>query len=139
MSGTGSLEDAPDAPLSVMVRFAVGRSIGVVGRQMLSVAVGYELYERTHSPFTLGLVGGVQVLPVIALFVPGGILVDKFDRRRLSAASQSVAALACLLLATASWAALPVAAYYAVLLLLGTAWAIQSPASSSLLPMLVGK
>jgi MFS family permease len=138
LSGS-SLEDAPDAPLSVMIRFAAGRSIGVVGRQMLSVAVGYELYERTHSAFTLGLVGGVQVIPVFALFVPGGILVDRFDRRRLSAVSMFVAALACLLLAFASWSALPLGAFYAVLLLLGSAGAIQSPASSSLLPMLVGK
>jgi MFS family permease len=122
-----------------MIRFAVGRSIGVAGRQMLSVAVGYELYERTHSPITLGLVGGVQVIPVLALFVPGGILVDRFDRRRLSAGSMAICALSCLLLAWASLAAAPIALFYAVLLLLGSALAVASPASSSLLPMLVSK
>jgi MFS family permease len=97
-----SAEEA-EAPLSVMVRFAVGRSIGVMGRQMLSVAVGYELYERTRSPLTLGLVGLVQVIPVFALFVPGGILADRYDRRKLSAISSTGAAVACGLLAVASF------------------------------------
>ena len=122
-----------------MVRFAVGRSIGVVGRQMLSVAVGWELYERTHSPLTLGLVGLVQVIPVFALFVPGGILADKFDRRFLSAISMTVAAAACAMLAAASWFHLPIAVFYAVLLVLGATNAVQSPASSALLPMLVAR
>jgi MFS family permease len=133
-----SAEEA-EAPLSVMVRFAVGRSIGVMGRQMLSVAVGYELYERTRSPLTLGLVGLVQVIPVFALFVPGGILADRYDRRRLSAISSTGAAVACGLLAVASWLTWPVAAFYGLLLCLGATTSIQSPASSALLPMLVAK
>jgi MFS family permease len=134
-----TLEEAPDAPLSVMLSFAMGRSIGVAGRQMLSVAIGYELYERTGSKFLLGLVGLVQVIPVFALFVPGGILVDRFDRRWLSTVSMSVGAAGCALMAWASWSTAPLAAVYAVLLLLGATSAIQSPASSALLPMLVSK
>lgn len=122
-----------------MWRFAIGRSIGVIGRQMLSVAVGYELYERTHDPLTLGLVGLVQVIPVFALFAPGGALADRFDRRFLAAISAAVGAVLCAALAAASWAALPVAVYYAVLLLLGASTSLQSPASSALLPMLVAK
>lgn len=121
------------------MRFAVGRSIGVIGRQMLSVAIGYELYERTGSKLTLGLVGLVQVIPVFALFVPGGILADKFDRRFLSAISSFGAGVACLLLAAGSWAQVPLWVIYALLLLLGSTTSLQSPASSALLPMLVAK
>ena len=54
------------------------------------VAVGWELYERTRSPLSLGLVGLVQVVPVIALFVPAGTLVDHRDRRLISALSAAI-------------------------------------------------
>lgn len=128
-----------DAPLSVMLRFAAARSASVLGRQMVSVAVGWELYERTRSPLTLGLVGLVQVIPVFALFVPGGILADRYDRRWLSALSAAAGGAACLLLAAASWAALPLWVYYAVLFALGSTVALQSPASSALLPLLVAR
>ncbi len=122
-----------------MWRFAGGRSIGVLGRQMLSVAVGYELYERTGDPLTLGLVGLVQVIPVFALFAPGGALADRFDRRFLSALSAAASAAGCAALAASSWAVLPVPFFYAVLLFLGATTSLQSPASSALLPMLVAK
>ena len=39
----------------------------VVAEQMLGVAVGWELYERTRAPLALGLIGLVQVLPVVLL------------------------------------------------------------------------
>lgn len=128
---------AEQAPLRVMLRYAAGRAVGVVGRQMLSVAVGWELYERTRSPLTLGLVGAVQLIPVFALFVPGGLLADRFDRRRLSAAMSLMAAVAALALAGASWSHQPLLAFYAALFALGASSAVQSPASSALLPMLV--
>lgn len=128
-----------EAPQSVMIRFAAGRSMGVLGRQMLSVAVGWELYERTRSPLTLGLVGLVQVIPVFALFAPGGALADRCDRRFLAAASATAGAVGCGLLALASWAVAPVPVFYAVLLMLGATTTLQSPASSALLPMLVAK
>jgi MFS family permease len=128
-----------DAPLSVMLRFAIGRSVGVVGRQMLSLAVGYELYERTRSPLTLGLVGLAQVIPVFALFVPGGILADKYDRRRLCAISLMVAGFATVALSAASRFDLPIAIFYLLLLVIGATVSVQSPASSALLPMLVAK
>lgn len=128
-----------EAPQSVMWRFAIGRSIGVLGRQMLSVAVGYELYERTRDPLTLGLVGLVQVIPVFALFAPGGALADRYDRRFLCALSAGAGAVLCAAMSATSHQQLPVPAYYAVLLLLGATTSLQSPASSALLPMLVAR
>ena len=40
--------------------YLIGRFIASVGQQMLTVAVGWELYERTHSALNLGLVGLTQ-------------------------------------------------------------------------------
>ena len=68
--------------------YVVGNLVANFGQQMLTIAVGWELYERTHSPMMLGYVGLVQVLPVIALFLPSGHLADRMDRRLILLAVQ---------------------------------------------------
>jgi len=113
-------------------RLAAARSLNTLGRQILSVAVGWELYDRTGSPLTLGLVGLVQVVPVVALFLPAGWLVDHRDRRVLTTLSALGVGLAGVGLAIASATHAPVVAYYALLLGLGVATALHSPASSAL-------
>lgn len=54
------------------VLFLCGRFLSSMGQQMMTVAIGYELYLRTHSPLVLGLVGLVQFLPVFFLTLPSG-------------------------------------------------------------------
>ena len=51
----------------VVRRFAGGRFGAVLGYQMVSVAVGWYLYERTGSALALGLVGAAEVAPVFLL------------------------------------------------------------------------
>ena len=53
-------------------RYLAGNLIGTLGFQMQGVAVGWELYERTHSALALGLVGLAQVAPLILFFLPAG-------------------------------------------------------------------
>src|SRR5262245_49212842 len=62
----------------------LGSFLEVVGQQMLGVAIGWELYERTRSPLALGLIGLVQVVPVVLLALPAGHLADRFDRKRIA-------------------------------------------------------
>jgi MFS family permease len=120
-----------------ILHIAAARALNAFGRQILSVAVGWELYERTRSPLTLGLVGLVQVVPVVALFLPAGWLVDHRDRRMLTTISATVTGLAGvgLALASATGAAVPV--YYALLFVLGCATVLHSPASSALVATIV--
>ena len=54
------------------------------GRAVLGTTVFWELYERTSSTLVLAAVGLIQVIPVVALFVPVGTLVDRSDRRTLT-------------------------------------------------------
>ena len=49
-----------------------GRFITAFANEMLSFAIGWELWLRTHSAFALGMVGLVQVVPVILLSLPAG-------------------------------------------------------------------
>jgi MFS family permease len=118
-------------------RYLAGNVLGTIGFQMQGVAVGWELYERTHSPLALGLVGLVQVLPVMLFFLPVGHLVDRYDRRRVLIVSQSVLVLAALGLAAVSAAHASVPLMYACLFLSGTSRAVIGPAKSALLPEIV--
>jgi MFS family permease len=104
---------------------------------MVNVAIGWELYERTGSALALGVVGLVQVIPIILLSLPAGHLADRFNRKRIVVISQSVMALASLGLMTLSFNQGSLILVYGCLLLIGIAVAFHSPASSTLLPQTV--
>jgi MFS family permease len=122
---------------STIAKLAAARSLNFLGRQILSVAVGWELYDRTGSPMTLGLVGLVQVVPVIAFFLPAGWLVDHTDRRLLTTIATTITGVIGVGISIASWTAAPVPVYYALLLVLGCSTSLHGPASGSLIPMLI--
>jgi MFS family permease len=104
---------------------------------MLQVALGWELYERTHSALALGLVGLATALPVVILALPAGHLADRMDRRRILVWAQIAFIVAGLALAALSYWRWPVALVYAVLLARGAAQAYNNPARQALLPRLV--
>src|SRR2546428_13826035 len=83
--------------------FTVGNLLSIMGRQMLAVAVEWEIYRRTHSATALGLVGLVIAIPVVALSLPAGHLADRFSRKRIILISKIFSALASVALALVSW------------------------------------
>jgi MFS family permease len=115
-------------------RYLSGNLIGTLGSQMQAVAVGWELYERTHSALALGLTGLVQFLPMILFFLPVGHIVDRFDRRTVVLAALAGQSLAAIGLAGVSAAEGPVPLIYLLLFLSGTARALLGPAKGALLP-----
>ena len=52
--------------------FLIGRLISNFGLQTLTVAVGWELYERTHSALALGLVGLTEAVTIFLFTLPSG-------------------------------------------------------------------
>jgi MFS family permease len=104
---------------------------------MLSGAVAWEIYDRTGSAFLVGLVGLVQVVPVVGLALVIGPLVDRSDRRTLLRAAQLLLGAVGLLLAAGSQLQLPLGAMYGALLLFGVGTALNAPSSSALVPQLV--
>lgn len=119
------------------LRYAAGGTLANIGGAMQSVAVGWDLYERTGSAMVLGGVGLVQVLPVILLAVPAGHLADRLDRRRIMLYAQAVIAACSVVLALLSWWGGSVPAIYACLALVAVARAFGGPASSAFWPGLV--
>jgi MFS family permease len=83
--------------------FTIGNLLSIIGRQMLAVAVEWEMYARTHSATALGLVGLVIALPVVALSLPAGHLADRFSRKQIILISQIFSAIFSVLLALVSW------------------------------------
>jgi MFS family permease len=118
-------------------RYLIGHVLAVLGQGMMFVAVGWELYDRTHSAFALGAVGAAQVIPLVLLVLPAGHVVDSYDRRRIVIAAEVAIALAAIGLAAASFTRAPVAIYYGLLFLYGAARTFQLPARQALMPNLV--
>ena len=121
--------------------YCLGWVISVLGQQVQSVAVQWQIFQKMGSgsrgALALGLVGGVQALPVMLLALPAGHLADRFDRRRIVMASQLFACLCSIGLAGATSAGAPVWSLYLLLGLAATGQAIGWPARSALLPQIV--
>lgn len=106
--------------------------------QVLSVAIGWRVYEITRNPLSLGLVGLCQFVPMFALTLPGGDLADRGDPRRvLSLSLIAEAVCGALLLAISVGEAHHVWAYYAVLVAVGAARGMAGASSQALVPFLV--
>ena len=123
--------------LRYVPQFALGRMVSTVGAQFVSVAIGWELYERTNDPWMLGLVGLAQVAPALVLTIPAGNVADRFPRRDVGLAASTLSLLVGLGLAAISWYRLPVELVYALLVLNGVARAFSGPSTGTLLAQLL--
>ena len=104
-----------------------GGVLASVGGEIEAVAVGWELYQRTHSAAALGFAGLAQFLPVLLLALPAGQAADRYSRRLLFQLAQGTAAVAALGLAALSFWQGPVELVYLCLLLAGVARASAPP------------
>lgn len=118
-------------------RYVLGNFVSVAGAQMQTVAVGWEMYQRTDSALALGLVGLVQFLPLVFLVLPAGHVADRFPRRYVIMGTCVLQAAASLGLAWISWQQLSPYWMFVCLAVTGVARAFQQPAKISLVPHLV--
>jgi MFS family permease len=117
--------------------YLLGRFVASFGQQMLTVAVGWEIYERTHSPLALGLVGLTAFLPMVIMTLPAGHVADTRERKQVIILMQGALALTSLGLALVSWKGMPVAWIYVCLFAAGMARTFLWASSASFLPQLV--
>jgi MFS family permease len=118
-------------------RLLAGNMLASIASEMMSVAVGWELYQRTNSAAALGFVGLAQFLPVLLLALPAGHAADRYSRKGLFLAAQVMMALASLGLGGLSFYHGPVLLVYLCLLLTGVSRAFSAPARWALVPMVV--
>lgn len=118
--------------------FQLARLLSILGWQMQSVAVGWQVYDITHKPLYLGLIGLAQFLPNAAFSLLTGHIADRFDRRRVVLVCQSVLILCSLMLVGLTHHGIhQIGWIYVLLFFIGTAQAFQSPASQALLPLII--
>lgn len=115
----------------------IGRLIGVLCQQMMVVAVGWSLYERTHSALALGLVGLTNMIAMVGMTLPAGHTADNFNRKRIVLLCTVAVALGNLGLAAVSAARVPVAWTYLCLFWIAAARTFLWPASAAFVVSLV--
>jgi MFS family permease len=120
------------------VLFAISRTLTVIAVEMVSVAVGWQIYELTHKPLSLGLAGLAQCIPGVLLFLAAGHAADRFARKRVLIACCCGYALCAALLLQFGWRGVAkVAPIYAVVFLFGVVRTFDGPIRISLLTEVV--
>ncbi len=115
-----------------------GRLFSHFSRQIIAVAVGWQIYEITGSAFHLGMVGLVQFLPALLLTLNAGHAADRYNRKRIVQICQCFAGLAAAYLAWGSVAGwVSVLDIYLASAVLGAAGAFERPAGAAMLPNIV--
>ncbi len=118
--------------------FLGSRSLSGLAYQMQTVAVGWQIYELTRSPLSLGLVGLAQFLPMVLLVFVSGQVVDRFDRRAIAAICQGLSAVCAVAFAIASFThSITPGMIYGLIALFGVGKAFEGPSLQALLPGLV--
>jgi MFS family permease len=67
-----------------------GQLVSMFGSMITYVAVPYQVFELTHSSFVVGLLGAVQLVPLLLFALWGGAYADALDRRKLLIVSEIV-------------------------------------------------
>jgi MFS family permease len=100
--------------------YFVGRGFSRFAAQMATVALGWQVYDKTGSAFHLGLMGLAQFLPVALLVFVAGHAADRYDRQRVVQVCQVAQAITAGFLCWGSYEGwLTVPAIYAAVALLG--------------------
>jgi predicted MFS family arabinose efflux permease len=115
-----------------------GEFVTGLGTQAALVALPYQLYTQTGSAFLTGLLGAVELVPLVTAALLGGAIADRMDRKRLLLLDQ-IALVACAgaLAALAFAGSPPVPLLYVLGGLVAGAGAVQNVAITAIVPNLV--
>lgn len=108
-----------------------------IGTAAQSLAIGWEMYQRTDQALMLGLIGLTQAIPMLLFTLPAGYLADVFDRRSVMAAGLVGTTLTSLALALFSYTRGAIEWMYVLLFFDATFHRVATPARTALLPLVV--
>jgi MFS family permease len=131
---TTVLRESRDLRLLIGGEFAAG-----VGTQAVMVALPVQVFLLTRSALDVGLVGAVELVPLVSVALLGGAIADRMDRRRLLLAAQVVVVLAAGALAAGAFLGHPpLALVYVLAGVLAGASGAQNAASTAMVPSIAG-
>jgi len=120
------------------LNFAASRVFSSLSFQCVAIALGWMIYDQTHSAFALALVGLCQFLPMVVLTFIVGHVADRFDRRHIGLACQLILATVSALLAIATWQDwLTPAGILVAVTIMGATVAFERPTMAALLPSIM--
>jgi MFS family permease len=106
--------------------------------QIQAVAVGWQIYDITHSTFMLGMAGLIQFVPIVLFTLVAGHVADRYDRRTVYGIALGAQGIATAILAVGTWGHwLGITGILSIVGLIGAARSFQGPSTQALLPTLV--
>jgi MFS family permease len=119
-------------------RLFFGQAVSFFGTMITNVAVPYQVYQLTHSSLWVGMLGTVQLVPLLLFALWGGAYADALDRRKVLIGSELILTVGSLALALNSFLPHPsVAAIFAVTAFMSAVNGFHRPALDSMTPLLV--
>jgi MFS family permease len=118
-------------------RYFTGNMILILGWQMQKVAIGWEIYERTHSAMALGYAGLAQFLPQVLFMLFAGQIVDRHNRKYVFMSALFCNGLAAVGLALNAAFGGSIYVLYACLFAYGSARAFIMPSRAAFLPGII--
>lgn len=120
--------------------FWAGMIVSVTGTWMQMLAQGWLVFELTHSQLYLGIVSAAGTLPIMLLTLPGGVVADRLNKRKIVITTQTAAAVLALLLSALAYSG-AIKPWHIVIfaVLNGCVNAIDMPARQSMVMELVGR
>lgn len=115
-----------------------GAAVSLLGDGVYIVTIAWQVYELSDTPTALSLVGVAWTLPMAAFLLVGGIVSDRFDRRRVMVATDALRALAVAAIAVLSLTgAVELWHLFLLAVVFGTGDAFFGPAFNSTVPQIV--
>lgn len=118
----------------------IGQTVSLIGTNMRVVAVPWQVYGLTRSVVAVGLIGLVEVVPLIVFSIIGGTIADRTERKALILRMQfGLMAAAAALAVVALMEKPPLYAIYVLVAVSSTFSAIERPARTAILPSIIGE
>lgn len=117
--------------------YVIGWLVALMGTRIQTVAIGWEMYQRTGQPLSLGLVGLTLAIPTMLFALPAGYLADRFERRKLVMLSLAGMTMTSLGLGYLSYTGGSTTLMYVMLFLDALAIVLGRPARTAMLPQIV--
>jgi MFS family permease len=118
-------------------RLQLARLCLILSLEAQAVTVAWQVYDRSGTAFSLGMVGMLQFLPMALLYLPAGRLADSGNRRAIMMACQALLAMVALAFFTFTTRGASLVAFYAMLVALGCIRAVIGPAGAAIIGDLV--
>ncbi|HAE36813.1 TPA: MFS transporter [Candidatus Nomurabacteria bacterium] len=120
--------------------YMIGQAISLSGTWMQVLAQGWLVLSLTHSGFQLGLVSALQFLPILVLSPWGGMMADKFNKRKIIIFTQGMFAMLAIALGLmVVTGKIEIWMIYIFALMLGIVTSIDNPTRQSFISEMVGK